>query len=222
MLPIFFAYLIFEAIEEFTLYALDVLPWVSGETFWRAFSIGLVLEGLIRFAVIGELFFHLLRPWPALAKVGNRLLSGTGAALVLLATLTAALVRIDNPQYAIISRAHILQQTLYVVQCGLLLLLFVFAAYFRLVWNNRTFGVALGLGIVSCEHLATWAIMASGAFMYSRDLLDLLNMATYHVCVLIWLYCFLGPEKRPRAAVVRLPEHNLEVLNHELERLLQR
>ncbi|MFZ0996622.1 MAG: hypothetical protein WAO17_00325, partial [Candidatus Sulfotelmatobacter sp.] len=130
--PVFLTYLIFEAVEEFTLYGLDVLPSVSPQVFWRAYCAGRIIEGLVKFAVIGELFFHLLRRWPALAKLGNRLLRGTGAVLVLLATLAAIFAPIDDPKFSLVSRAHILQQTLYVVQCGLILFLFLFAAHFRL------------------------------------------------------------------------------------------
>jgi hypothetical protein len=220
LFPVFLVYTIFEAIEEFTLYAMDVLPSVKAETFWQAFSVGLIVEGLIRFALIGELFQHLLRPWPALARLGSKLIRGTGAVLVLFATLAAAYAPIDNPQYSFISRAHILQQTLYIVECGLVLFLFLFAAHFRLAWNNYTFGIAFGLGILSCEHLGTWAVMASGALLDKRDLLDFLNMATYHICVLIWFYYLLVARKNVPKPAGLPPEHNLEVWNEELERLL--
>jgi hypothetical protein len=221
LFPFFLAYTIFEAIEEFTLYGMDISPTISGETYWRALYAGLIIEGLLRFGAIGELFLRLLRPWPALGRLGNRLISGTGAVLVLLAVLAAAYAPIDNPQHAIISRAHILEQTLFIIQCGLVLFLFLFAAYFRLAWNNRTFGIALGLGILSCEHMATWAVMASGALLNRRDLLDLFNMATYHVCVLIWFYYFLIPNGPATTSAVPLPENNLAIWNRELERLLQ-
>ena len=220
LFPAFLAYTIFEALEEFTLYGMDVLPWVRGEIFWRTLWVGLIIEGLIRFAVIGELFRNLLRMFPALARLGSQLIRGVGAFLVLLATLAAAYAPIDNPQFAIISRVHILQQTLYIIQCGLILFLFLFAAHFKLAWNNLTFGIAVGLGILSCEHLAAWAITASGALLDKRDLLDLLNMATYHLCVLIWFYYLLLPQKSVTTSAVPLPEHNLALWNQELERLL--
>lgn len=220
-LPVFLAYLIFEALEGFILYGMDISPTISGEAYWRAFCAGLIIEGLLKFGVVGELFVQLLRPWPALGKLGNRLISSTGGVLVLLAVLAAAYAPIDNPQYAIISRAHILEQTFYVVQCGLILFLFLFAAYFRLEWNNQTFGIALGFGVVWCEHMATWAVMASGSLMDKRHLLDLLNMATHHLCVLIWFYYLLVPQRIAPKSAVSLPENNLEVWNRELERLLQ-
>src|SRR4030081_2352587 len=66
LFPVFLAYSIFEAIEEFALYGMDVLPSVSGETFWRAFCVGLAIEGLIKFTLIlgvPVLFWCCSRPW---------------------------------------------------------------------------------------------------------------------------------------------------------------
>jgi len=219
--PVFFSYLIFEAIEQITLYGMDVIPLGSVTTWWYACCIGLVLEGFIRLAVMGELFFHLLRSRPAIAKVGGRLITGAGGILVLLATLAAAYAPVDSQQFVIGYRAHILQQTLYMIECGLILFLFVFAACFRLTWGMATLGIGLGRGISSSVHLATWAVMANGGLPHNRYLLDFLNMATYHVCVLIWFYYLLVPQKVATTSAVPLPENNLDIWNRELERLLQ-
>jgi hypothetical protein len=219
--PVFLTYLIFEAIEEFTLYGMDVLPSVSAQAWWTAFCAGLIIQGLLMFALIGELAFHLLRPWPALANLGSRLISGLGVVLVLLAVVAAAYAPIDGTQTSISSGAHVLEQTLYIILSGLVLFIFLFAAYFRLRWNNFAFGIALGLGILSCEHLGAWAVAASGGLIEKRHLLDLLNMATYHVCVLIWFYYLVIPQGSATTSAVLVPEHNLELWNRELERLIQ-
>ena len=177
------------------------------------------LEALLKFAVIGEIFGALFGRYPSLAKLGKLLISGVGVALVLLATVAAAYTPKNNI-YRIISEAPLLEQTIYMIECGLIVFLFVFAAYFKLHWSRPSFGIALGLGISACVHLATWALMANAGFDY-RESLNFLNMATYHVCVLIWFYYILFPGKnvsRPRAP--SLPEHRLEVWNEELERLL--
>ncbi|MGA7358541.1 MAG: hypothetical protein WCF73_18450, partial [Candidatus Sulfotelmatobacter sp.] len=52
-------------------------------------------------------------------------------------------------------------------------------------------------------------------------ILDFVIMATYHVCVLIWFYYLLVPQRNAATSAVPLPEHNLELWNRELERLLQ-
>src|ERR1039458_2095380 len=128
LFPFFLAYLTFGAIEQSTLYGMDVLPSVSTEAFWKAFWAGAVIEGAIKFGVIGELFFHLLRSRPAIAKLGSRLISGSGAAFVLLAVAAAAYTPIVHRQVMSIFRAHLLLQSSYVVDCGMVLFLFLFAA----------------------------------------------------------------------------------------------
>ena len=110
------------------------------------------------------------------------------------------------------------------IECGLILFLFLFAAYFKLHWSRPCFGITLGLSVSACVFLASWALMASGNFSgaHNRELLDILNMATHHVSVVIWYYYLLFPGKntsKPRGSPPP-PEHHLEVWNEELERLL--
>jgi len=67
--------------------------------------------------------------------------------------------------------------------------------------------------------------MANGGLAESPDkrvLLDFVNMATYHVCVLIWFYYLLARQEAAAKPPGSLPPNNLDVWNRELERLLQR
>ena len=219
--PIFFAYAIYEAIETFTLYTLDILPSVSAKAYWAAFWIAVITGALVKFATIGELLHHVLRTRPPVARMGNRLFALTGVGLTLLAVLAAAYTSPHNPHW-FIGGALLLQQTVYIVQCGLVLFVFLFAAYFKLTWDRLTFGVAFGFAIVFCQHLACRALEVAVALPNDGVLLDFMNMATYHVCVLIWFYYFLVPQKIPATSAVSLHEDNLANWNRELERLLER
>ena len=107
------------------------------------------------------------------------------------------------------------------VVSGMMVLLFVSVAYFRLAWNPRVFGIALGLGITGSIHLATWAIGANGGIAGKGYLLDIANMAAFHGAVLIWFYYLLVPQKVAPKSGVGPPDNNLVVWNRELERLLQ-
>lgn len=218
--PVFFSYLIFVGVEEIVLYGLDVAPGVSWETWWGTLWVGTIVEGLLKFGVIAELLHHLLRPWPALANVGRNFVRAAGVLLVLVAVIAAALTAPNNAHW-LISGSHRLRQTVYITDAGLILSLFLLAAYFHVPWEKGRFGIALGFGVVWCEHLAVAAIAGASALTVRPELLDLLNMATYHVAVLIWLYYLLVPIKVARESVVSLPESNLAVWNRELERLLQ-
>jgi hypothetical protein len=219
--PVFLIFAALTAIEQLAVYAADVIPSVSGITFWRVAWVGLLVEALLKFALIGEIFGRVFGQYHSLARLGKTLINGVGVALVLLSAVAAAYTPKDNI-YWIVSGAHLLEQTIYLIECGLILFLFVFAAYFKLTWGRSSFGIALGLGISGCVHLATWALMAKAGFSAdNRNLLDFLNMATYHVSVLIWCYYLLVPGKSPVTSQVPPPEHNLEVWNRELERLIQ-
>jgi hypothetical protein len=218
--PAFLAYTIYQAIETITLYTLDVLPTVSAKAWWLTFWVGLVTEGFLKFAVVAELLRRLLASRITLAPTGKRLFGAMSFALAMIAAAAAAYTKPANPHW-LVGGGLILQQTLYIVQCGLILLVFVFAAFFRLRWERLTFGIALGFGVVFSQHLAARAVMAAFALsIHTGVLLSFLNMATYHVCVLIWCYYLLVPEKKPATSAVSLPENDLAIWNRELERLL--
>lgn len=222
LFPIFFTYIVFEAIEEFALYGMDILPSVDLKTWWVTFCAGLIVEGSLKLWVIGELLGHVLHSRPTIAKTGTRLITATGAVLILLAIVAAAYAPMNRPQYLWTYRAHVLLQSFYIVEGGLALFLFLFVAYFKLTWSRQFLGIALGFGILFCEHMAAWSIMATGALSYSHyPLFDFLNMATYHVCVLIWCYYLLVPQKVPTTSAVPLPENDLAMWNREVERLIQ-
>ena len=219
--PVFFAFAIIGPIAQLSVYAADVIPSVPAETFWRVFWAVLLVEALLKFSLIGEIFAHVFGPYPSLVRLGRFLIRGVGVVLVLSATMAAAYAPKDSP-YWIIAGAHILEQTIYLIECGLLLFIFLFSAYFRLSSNRPIFGIALGLSISACVHLATWAVMAnSGLHASQRSSIDFLNMAIYHACVLIWFYYLLVPPKFATKSAVPIPEHNLEIWNRELERFLQ-
>jgi hypothetical protein len=217
--PAFFGYAVFEAAAGGTLYAIDVSPSVSATAYWRSYFFFLLVEVFIKFVVIGEVFTHLLRHYPPLGRLAKALVSSVGAVLVFTATIIAAYA---NPTLSLlVSATRILGRSVSVVQCGLILFIFVFAAHFRLRWERSTFGITLGFGIVASVYLAYWALTADWLIGQKSYLLDFLNMATYHVCVLIWFYYLLLPQKSLTTSAVPLPEHSLEIWNRELERLLQ-
>jgi len=218
--PFFLIFAVVAAMVQLTLYVADIVPSVSAETWWRFFWAGSLIEAVVKFALIGEIFGCVFGQYPSVSRLGKRLIGGVGIVLVLIATIAAAYTPIDNPHHAVISRAHILDQTIYLVECGVLLSIFLFASHFRLSWNYRALGITLGLGISACVHLADWAVTSSGALFDRRYLLDFLNMAAYHVCVLIWFYYLLVPQNVATTSVVSLPENSLAIWNRELERLI--
>jgi hypothetical protein len=221
--PAFFYYLIFEATGGAVVYAADVVPSVSEKAYWVCYLAFLIIEASIKFVVIGEVFTHLLRRYPSLGSLARVLISAVGILLVFTATIIAAYA--SPTAFWLISATRILGRSVSVVQCGLIVFLFAFAAYFHLTWQRPNFGIILGFGIAASVSLACWGLLANwllGQMLGQKSyLLDFFTMATYHVCVLIWCYCILVPQEHATTSATLLPEHNLELWNRELERLLQ-
>jgi len=219
--PAFVAFIVIASIEQLTIYAADVIPSIDARTWWMIFWAGLVLEGLMKFAVISEIFANVFNSYSSIASLGKLSIRGFGVLLVLSAAVAAGYAPEDS-RFGIVSGAHLLQQTIYLIETGLLVFIFAFAGYFRLRPPRAVTGIALGLGTSACVHLANWSLVANaGLSLQARTILDLINMATYHFCVLIWFYYLLVPGKVVAKSAVPLPENNLEVWNRELERLLQ-
>ncbi len=233
--PTFIAFAVLSSVGQLAVYTADIAPSVSAEGFWRVDWASLVVEGFLKFALIAEIFGSAFGSYRSLARVGKFLIRGVGVVLVVAAALAAAYAPQGNPNW-IINGAHILDQTIYLIESGLLVFIFLFSTYFRLSLNRELFGIALGLGISACVHLATWAIMANTALpTWARYDLDFVNMATYHVCVLIWYYYLLIPAKVHNQKKKDLPKpppadppsgpptsEDIDVLNEEMERLLHR
>lgn len=218
---LFIAFAVASAVEQLTLYCCDVIPSVTARTWWEVFWVGLLVEGILKFALVGEIFAQAFDAYRSIARLGTRLIRTVGVTLVLAAAIAAGFAPRDS-LFGIVSGAHLLQQAIYLIECGLLLFIFVFSAYFSVQLSRSVFGIAVGLAVSGCVHLATWAIIANGGLSDERRvLLDFVNMATYHVCVLVWFYYLLVPAKVAAKSAVSVPEHTLEVWNQELERLLQ-
>jgi hypothetical protein len=226
--PFFFAFALFSALGHLAVYAADVIPSVEAETFWRVDWASLLTEGPLKFALIGEIFAQVFGPYTSLAQLGKLSIRVVGVVLVLTAAMLAAYAP-KNGLFGIVSGSHLLEQTISVITAGLLVFIFLLSSYFRLSFARPIFGITLGLGVSACVHLATWAMMANGVAPNSaRYVFDFLNMAAYHVCVLIWYYYLLiatrkGPPNDPPAGppTGSLREEDLETWNRELERLVR-
>ena len=217
--PMFFLYTAFEIVQFIVLFAISQSHLHFGGSYVRAYSVGLALSTAIRFGVIHELFSHFFRRYPAIDGAGRLLLRGATMVLLVFAVGLAVSAPTSSGNF-LLNGTYVLDRTASILQCGLLISLFVFSRYFALSWRSHAFGIALGLGVFASVELATSAIwLRLGVF--GNPVVNLITMATYYCCVLIWVLYLMAPEWEPRAAVKKLPEYDLEIWNRELQRLTQ-
>lgn len=236
-LPVFLVFAVVQGSTGLALYIADLMPSVSGALWWKMTWVRLMIEVIVKFVLIGELFFGVFQSYPSISKLGRTMIRGVGAALVLAATLLSTLPRPETVP-GLLWGGRLLELADFITECGLLVFIFWFAAYFRLDWARLPFGIALGLGITASVELGTWAFLASLPLsLQLRNRVNLLNMIAYNVTVLIWLYYVLITPKWIRKdpshgdkGVPRLDDSSdederqrtLDVWNRELERLLKR
>lgn len=216
--PLFFSYTLFELLQGNTLFVLDHLPAVSGEQYWQAHWISLVISIALRLGVIYEIFTHVFRPYPALERLGRTAFRGTAAVLVLVAAGLAARAPWDDPT-SFLSGIYVVSRAVSLVQCGLLLFIYLFSSYFGLSWRNYVFGIAVGMGIFSIVDLGVMSIEILTWPAPASYILDFVGMAAYHCSVLVWLWYVLAREP-VRYTVKELPKSDLEKWNAALERFL--
>jgi len=218
--PALLLFCVVASVSQLVLYAADILPWVSNEAFWHVLWTEFSIESIIKFILIGEVFVHIFSPYSSIASLGKTFIRVIGVLFAMGGAVAAAITPGPN-QHFLVSGPHLLEQTIYLIECGLIFSILGFAAYFRLNSDRMSLGICLGLGISACVHLGTWAFSAHNIPKETSVLLDFLNMTAYNIAVLIWFYYCLVPSKVPvRSAAVALPENGLEVWNRELERLI--
>jgi hypothetical protein len=221
--PMFFLYAAFEILQFLVLFSVSQALGFVG-TYERLYSVGLALSTAIRFGVILELFTHFSRRYPALDGATRFLFRSATIVLLLLAVGLAVSAPGTGTSF-LLNATYISDRTVSVLQSGLLISLFLFSRYFSLSWRSHAFGIALGLGIFASVELASSAVRLH-LKVFGNTLVNLLTMATYSCCALIWLFYLVADEEqheRPSLGPPTLPpKYNLDIWNQELQRLLQR
>jgi hypothetical protein len=217
--PVFFAYSVFEVVEFAGLFVIRQLVDSSARLYFDSYCVGLMTSSALRFGILYEIFTHLFRNYPALKHAGGLVARGASVLLLFGAVVLAASTQ-NSSADRVLAGLFLLSRSVSTLQCGLLLCLLLFSSYFQLSWRNPVFGIALGLGIFASVDLAAAAFLAQ--FMLGNSVVDALTMGTYHVCVLLWMFYLLAPERSPQYTLESVPEHDLETWNQELQRLLRR
>lgn len=221
--PFFSLYLAFHIIEQ--LVAILVYrhfgrdSWAYLYEWWAAQGVGIGL----RFGVIWEIFSHVFRPYEGLRHAGALAFRWAIVLLLVAAIVAAVAGPAHEPDFArnlALKGGVVLERSLDVVQCGLLLLLFLFASYFALTWRNYVFGIALGFGVIASVELLA-AALATQFRSVSDMVLNSLPRIAYAVATIIWAVYLAGSEPQ-RPNLTDLPQHDLEKWNQELLELLHR
>lgn len=217
--PFFLTYVAVDGCVGAILLVLGKIPWVPGPFWWRVYIAGIGIATALRFCVIYEVFEHVFRTHAALNRIG-RTVFRVALLVFFLGGIGIAALTHSNEVYKAMAILHLLQETASILQVGLLSSLFIFTIFLGLRWRNFAFGIALGLDVYAAANLAAAAIKAHLGLSGSM-LLNIATLGVYNLCGLIWIFYLVAPERSLSRSIPKLPDHDLDLWNKELQRLTQ-
>lgn len=213
--PIFLAYTVSHVVRLVVLFC--VYHQGNREAYRYTYLCAEALDAGLSFAVIYELYRHLLRAYGGVQKLAGIVFRWAAVVLLAVAVLTAA-ASPGADTSRVLAGLFTLDRAANIVSGGLLLLLFLFSSCFGLRWKHFAFGIAAGFALETSVELATFALRAHLGLL-GKPILSLISSAAYNCSVFIWLAYLLWPEPAPQPA--KLPARlELEGWNQALLELL--
>jgi len=219
-LPIFLGYIIFELVQFVVLFTIFLHSPFRADIYKWTLVVGEGVGSILELSVIYELANELLLSRSTAGSVLRRIMQIILGLLVLGAAIGSgafsgiSVQRVNNIFEVVNFSSNL-------IEAGMVLTLFIFARALRISWHSWVAGAALGFGVSASIDLVSAALRAqwgARAFM----VVDLTQMASFHVCVVIWLiYLFLA-ERTPPFPDRKLKISDLELWDQELQRMVQR
>jgi hypothetical protein len=186
--PVFFRYSLFCAAGC----VITLIPFVVYcpqyfYVYWILTAVTMVLE----FGVLYELLVNALKPYSALIDLGKMLFRWAAIFLILAALLTA-LATAGSGSNKMVAAIQLLQRTVRLMQCGVLLLFFGLEKRLGLSWRTHSMSIAMGLGIYASVDLSTTYLIdrlptMTGFFQVFTNLV-------YLSAASLWAYSLAKPE----------------------------
>ncbi|HVZ19394.1 MAG TPA: hypothetical protein VG897_19905 [Terriglobales bacterium] len=205
--PVFFALVIAECLDSWLAMLFKSFSYKAYYIEYWTFSTVITVLG---FAVLREVFFHIFRPYDSLRNFGRMLFRWSAAVLILIAAVMAvsAAPVTDAP---ITNFILTLDRSVRLMQCGLVIFMYLFARQLGLTERHRIFGISLGFGIFASVHLMTVTLTtllpATTTTKASMYLINVPYQLAWLATVVVWTIYMYRPEpERRRATVLELPE----------------
>ncbi len=220
--PIFVSYTFFQELHFVLLLVVNLLilhSHASVLTYRWLLVIGIVISGLLQLASLYEISAALVMRHSPLARALWPLLRWAAALFVLVAAAVSG--TISQPGIQRVTDAfEVLNFSAGVINIGVLIVLLAFTRAFHLPWRSLAAGLVLGFGVNSSVEMAATVLMSTiGSRGYIA--MDLVRMAGFHVCVLVWMIYTFRPEKSAQMVGQGLRKIDLESWNEELQRLVE-
>jgi len=197
--PLFFSYVVFQAIVSTLLLILRPHYALYFYAYWTTALLGVLVE----FVVIYEIFAQIFSPYEALRRIAMVLFRWAALVLVMVAVV-ASVASGQTGLTRIMTTILALERSVRVMQVGLVLFLFLFSQQVGLTQRHRVFGISLGFGITAAVELLV-VTMISNMDSGQHVGIALLSSGAFVTAAGVWCY-YMRIEEPERVRV----EHGIE------------
>lgn len=183
------------------LLSIPAIFWVSCQQYFYVYWVlGFLYLGL-EFFVIYELVVGALKPYSALIDLGKMLFTWALVFLTVVATITA-LTTVGGHQTKLDAAAAVIERSLRLIECGILMLFFFFEKRLRLPWRNWNVSLAIGLGLTSAVDLVSSYLRSR--LPYQVNVIDCVYSLVFIGVMLFWTST-LAHKTQPKIAIMESP-----------------
>jgi hypothetical protein len=169
---------------------------LSSWTYYSAYWVGTALSNLAAIAVLYEIFCAAFKPFTGLqdlSKIVFKWAAGSISFIGLVVFVGSYASSVGSPHHWLSASVHDFERVVGVMECALLIFLFIGSQHLGLSMRNRVFGLALGFGLDALCRLVIYSAMIS-SHMSKIPLWSQLLPMGYYVSLLIWVGYLLKPE----------------------------
>lgn len=181
--PHFFNYNIYQILSSVALFIL-LSTRAPQKTYFIAFWTSNAVSMLLGLAVIQEAFSYAIRPYAGLRELSVTLFRWVALLMVLVGAVIAASMSgssLSKMTWAIVT----MERSTRLLQCGLLLFLFVCSSHLGIKLRNFVCGIALGFGIFAVTDLMIATMQPRMGPMWMSTL-NLIRSGVYVLAATIW------------------------------------
>jgi hypothetical protein len=181
--PIFLALLLTQVGFFAITYPVYVLSGFMTLGYFWLYWVSEALNAVLGFKIIHEVFLDVFRPYHALKDLGTPVFKWAGLVMLLVSVVVATSNSAN--QDPVVHAVVTLQNSVKLVQFGLILFLLLFSRFLGVSRKQVSFGIALGFGLAAGVELIVLALHTGG--LIGLATLNLINMTCCNISILIWL-----------------------------------
>ncbi len=160
--------------------------------YFFAYWAGAAMSAFLGFAVIYECFGEALKPYETIRDLGRLLFRWTAIVMVIVGVVFALSTPGGTEGTILVRNILILERAIRIMQCGMLLLLYLFSHHVGITWRNQLFGIVFGFGLYASSNLLMYSLRSRLGEDWNTSA-SLMNAFCYLLTVGIWAGYMMAP-----------------------------